>query len=85
MAPLRNGDVHYPFRVDSDFFAWTGLDIEGAILLHDMTTQEQILFFDEPDNQKRIWESIRWDTSILRKAGFSGQILPRSELVSYLS
>lgn len=28
ISPLRNGDVGYPFRVDSDFLAWTGMDIE---------------------------------------------------------
>lgn len=85
IAPIRNGDVHYPFRVNSDFLAWTGMDIEGAILLHDHETQEQILFFDEPDNQKRLWESIRWDIASIRRSGFVGQILPRSMIWEYLS
>jgi len=29
---LRNGDVHYPFRQDSDFLYLTGLSIPGLVL-----------------------------------------------------
>ncbi len=81
---LRNGDVHYPFRVDSDFLAWTGMDIEGAILLTHLQTREQILFFDEPSDQKRLWESIAWDTKKIRESGFVGEIMPRMGLSSHL-
>lgn len=81
---LRNGDVHYPFRVDSDFLAWVGIDVEGAILLEDMRTGKQVLFFDEPDMQKRLWESIHWDMARIRKSGFMGDIVPRSGLTHVL-
>ncbi len=84
MPVLRNGDVYYPFRVDSDFLAWTGMDIEGAILLTHLQTHEQILFFDEPSDQKRLWESITWDTRKIRESGFVGKIMPRMELASLL-
>ena len=36
MPVLRNGDVHYPFRVDSDFLAWMGMDIEGAFFVYNL-------------------------------------------------
>ena len=29
---LRNGDVHYPFRQDSDFLYLTGLSAPGLVL-----------------------------------------------------
>ena len=29
---LRNGDVHYPFRQDSDFLYLTGLSVPGLVL-----------------------------------------------------
>ena len=31
-ASLRNGDVHYPFRQDSDFLYLTGLSVPGLVL-----------------------------------------------------
>ena len=30
---IRNGDVYYPFRQDSDFLLLTGLDIPALVLL----------------------------------------------------
>lgn len=56
--------------MDSDFFAWTGLNIEGAIVIHNLKSKEQALFFDEPDEQKRLWESVAWDVSRIRECGF---------------
>ena len=29
---LRNGDVHYPFRQDSDFLYLTGLGVPGLVV-----------------------------------------------------
>jgi Aminopeptidase P, N-terminal domain len=29
---LRNGDVHYPFRQDSDFLYLTGLSVPGLVI-----------------------------------------------------
>jgi Xaa-Pro aminopeptidase len=29
---LRNGDVHYPFRQDSDFLYLTGLSVPGLVV-----------------------------------------------------
>ncbi len=83
-APIRNGDVQYPFRVDSDFLAWTHMDIEWAMLLVDLHSDERVLFFDEPTEQKRQWESIRWNTEKIRSRGFMWTILPRSQIQSYL-
>ncbi len=35
MLQLRNGDVHYPFRQDSDFLYLTGLSVPGLVLTVD--------------------------------------------------
>ena len=32
IASLRNGDVYYPFRQDSDFLYLTGLSVPGLVL-----------------------------------------------------
>ena len=31
-SSLRNGDVHYPFRQNSDFLYLTGLSVPGLVL-----------------------------------------------------
>ncbi len=60
------------------------MDIEGAILLKTLPDGEEILFFDEPTEFERLWESIRWDTTSIRASGFTWVILPRSELEKVL-
>ena len=77
---LRNGDVHYPFRVDSDFLAWTGLSLPWAIVLIDLTSREMTLFFDEPDDFTLLWEGKTWDREKIRELWFRGDIFPRSSL-----
>ncbi|MFZ2255554.1 MAG: aminopeptidase P N-terminal domain-containing protein [Patescibacteria group bacterium] len=48
---LRNGDVHYPFRQDSDFLYLTGLSIPGLIItIYD----NEIILWREPINEKDI-------------------------------
>ena len=47
------------------------MDIEGAIFLKEMPHGEAILFFDEPTEFERLWESIRWDRESIRASGFT--------------
>ncbi len=47
------------------------MDIEGAILLKALPDGEEILFFDEPTEFERLWESIRWDTQKIQESGFT--------------
>ncbi len=60
------------------------MDIEGAILLKALPDGEEVLFFDEPTEFQRLWESIRWDTRSIRASGFAGKILPRGNIRAYI-
>ena len=50
---LRNGDVHYPFRQNSDFLYLTGLSIPKLIL--SFFWEEVILWREEITDQDHIW------------------------------
>lgn len=52
------------------------MDIEGAIFLRELNKEspKEILFFDEPTEKKRLWESVSWDSEKIRNAGFRGEI-----------
>lgn len=50
---LRNGDVHYPFRQNSDFLYLTGLSIPNLVL--SFFWGQVILWRDEITHQDRIW------------------------------
>jgi Xaa-Pro aminopeptidase len=85
----KKWDQLHPFHVDPDFFAWMGMDIENAVVLIvlDKTQKSvnQVLFFDEPTENDRLWNSIKWDSASIREFGFTGVILPRKELSTKLA
>ena len=54
-AQLRNGDVHYPFRQDSDFLYLTGLSVPGLVLT--IYIDEFILWREPITDLDRVWGS----------------------------
>ncbi len=50
---LRSGDVHYPFRQNSDFLYLTGFNEPNAVLV--LLAGKSILFNEVCDEQKTIW------------------------------
>ncbi len=58
---IRNNDVHYPFRQDSDFWYLTGFDEPDAILvlLPDGQRSRSILFCRERNRQREQWDGPR--------------------------
>lgn len=48
---LRNGDVHYPFRQDSDFLYLTGLSIPGLVMT---ICDDEVILWREAINEKDI-------------------------------
>jgi Xaa-Pro aminopeptidase len=63
---IRNGDSHYPFRQQSDFYYLTGFNEPNAILVlipkhvsGRMAEAEFILFSESQDPEKAIWEGPR--------------------------
>ncbi len=56
----RNGDVHYPFRPDSDFFYLTGFSEPNAlIVLTGGKATCSVLFCAPKDPEKELWEGER--------------------------
>ena len=58
---LRNGDSHYPFRQDSDFWYLTGFDEPEAVLviLPGRESGEQLMFLRERDPERARWDGPR--------------------------
>jgi Xaa-Pro aminopeptidase len=54
-AQLRNGDVHYPFRQDSDFLYLTGLSVPGLVVT--ICSDEIILWREAITDLDRVWGS----------------------------
>lgn len=52
---IRNGDAHYRFRQDSNFYYLTGFNEPQAILIIDPEQQQSIIFNQAHDPQTEIW------------------------------
>ncbi|MEJ2310088.1 MAG: Xaa-Pro aminopeptidase [Gammaproteobacteria bacterium] len=58
---IRNRDVHYPFRADSDFYYLTGFNEPEAVavLIPGRKTAEYILFCRQRDPEREQWDGLR--------------------------
>lgn len=58
---LRNGDSHYPFRQNSDFWYLTGFNEPEAVLviIPDRSEGEQLMFLRERDPERARWDGPR--------------------------
>jgi len=65
---IRNGDVHYPFRPDSDFFYLTGFQEPEAVavLCPEREQGEYILFCRERNPERETWDG--------KRAGLEGAV-----------
>ncbi len=61
----HSGSVSFPFRQDSDFYYLTGLEIFPSRLV--ITGEKMVLFSDQPDPEKEIWEGLRPSHEELRE------------------
>ena len=59
---IRNRDVHYPFRPDSDFFYMTGFSEPEAVmvLVKEKSKSRFILFCRQRDREREIWDGHRF-------------------------
>jgi hypothetical protein len=60
---LRNGDVHYPFRQDSDFLYLTGLSVPGLTLTI-KKWEEKSSALSGTSFTKEVIETILWREAI---------------------
>jgi Xaa-Pro aminopeptidase len=78
---LRNGDVHYPFRQDSDFLYLTGLSVPNLTLT--LWSDEVILWRESITEKDKIWWSDKLpDDEIAHISGIT-DIRELSELEIY--
>jgi Xaa-Pro aminopeptidase len=61
MEVIRNNDVHYPFRQNSDFMYLTGFDEPDAlcVLMPGREQAEYVLFVRDKDKEREIWDGYR--------------------------
>lgn len=52
---IRNGDVNYQYRQDSDFLYFTGITRPNHLLLMDAKTKKSHLFIPDIDEKHRLW------------------------------
>lgn len=78
---LRNGDVYYPFRQDSDFLYLTGLSAPGLILTIYYT---EVIIWREPITEHdNIWWSDKLTDNEMREISWIEDIRDISELENY--
>jgi Xaa-Pro aminopeptidase len=63
---IRNNDVHYPYRQDSDFLYLTGFREPGALLVMIPDEEKSILFCRARDPEREMWDG--------RMAGLEGAV-----------
>ncbi len=69
-SPMNYAANTYPFRQDSSFLYFTGIDIPNLVALFDNETGEQILYGNELDMEDIIW--MGYHESLVERAGKSG-------------
>lgn len=58
---IRNNDVHYPYRQDSNFYYMTGFEEPESILLFRAGQElESILFVREKNGERETWDGFRY-------------------------
>lgn len=78
----RNGDQHFPYRENSDFFYFTGIEQEYSALI--LTPTEDILFIQEQNEKHKLWEGDRLTPEQASSLSGIKQVEPYSQLESYL-
>ena len=79
---IRNRDVEYPFRPDSDFFYLTGFPEPEAvaILIPDRSSGEFVLFCRERDPEMETWNGLRAGLEGARERYGADDAFPMSDL-----
>ena len=75
---IRNGDVLYPFRPDSDFWYLTGFKEPECIAV--ISKDNYSIFLRERDPEREIWDGERLGVSRANEALMSDNAFPISEL-----
>lgn len=84
-SPMNYAANTYPFRQDSNFLYFTGIDIPDIAIILDIETGEQILYGNEPDIEDIIW--MGYQEPLIEKARRSGihHVKPLKQLADDIS
>lgn len=65
---VRNNDVHYPYRQDSNFFYLTGFEEPGSVLVFcPGRSPETVLFVRSKDSSQETWTGFRYGVEGTKK------------------
>lgn len=78
-------DNWYPFRQDSTFLYYTGINIPDVYVVMDLDEDQEILFGNDPTPEEIVWIGATTPLSELADACGIKNIRPLSELKAYLS
>ncbi len=81
---LRNGDVQYRFRQDSDFYYLTGFNEPDGLLVLFADTQSTVLFIREWQKSQEIWTGKHLSVDEAAIALGIEQVYPLSQLQQHL-
>lgn len=83
-APMahRNGDYHFPYRQNSDFYYLTGFEEpESVVILAPKRKEGEFILFNRPKNRdEEIWEGIRAGQEGARKIYGANESFPIADL-----
>ncbi|XZG70017.1 Xaa-Pro aminopeptidase [Chitinibacteraceae bacterium HSL-7] len=78
---IRNGDAHFPYRFDSDFFYLTGFtEPEAVLVVLCGTAPRTILFCRDKDIEREIWDGYRFGPEAARETFAFDEAYPIAEL-----
>lgn len=78
-------DNWYPFRQDSTFLYYTGINIPDVYFVIDIEENQEILFGNDPTAEEIVWIGPTTPLSELAEAAGIKNVRPLSELASYLT
>jgi len=83
---MRNGDVEYPYRQDSDFLYLTGFPEDDSVAVIRQGKKPFYVLFVRPKNRKEeIWTGARIGEAAAKKRFGADAVYPIGELVKRLS
>ncbi len=86
---LRNGDQHYTYRQDSDFFYLTGMEIPDCTLVllkpGSAGHETERLFIHQPSEKEGLWEGRTMDLEKARLISAAASLAWMDELDEFLS
>ncbi|NUN99840.1 MAG: aminopeptidase P family protein [Saprospiraceae bacterium] len=84
-SPCNYTDNVYPYRQDSNFLYFLGIDQPGLAAIIDVDAGKTILFGDDPDIMHIVWMGALPSMSELATAAGGAETMPYSRMESYLS